>query len=276
VLFYDDSFLAIPIRELTDFATQWRERVGLPFCVYGVIPSYVQRDKLEVLTWAGLNRVRMGIQSGSDRILKFYRRPTPIPKIEHAAQVISEFAKYHINPSYDIIVDNPVETRQDVIDTLELVYRLARPFTLNIFSLRVIPNTVLEKQMSEAGIDIEEINQNYTSLRPTWANVLLYVLMLWRPPRKWFDRMLKRVRAYSEPQHDYNLLIALVRIPWLIQQGLRHMRFLEFSVITGAPGYILWRLGIVKLWSKLFARKLTMPSGKWAQAAATEAATDAA
>jgi len=276
VLFYDDSFLAIPIRELTDFATQWRERVGLPFCVYGVIPSYVQRDKLEVLTWAGLNRVRMGIQSGSDRILKFYRRPTPIPKIEHAAQVISEFAKYHINPSYDIIVDNPVETRQDVIDTLELVYRLARPFTLNIFSLRVIPNTVLEKQMSEAGIDIEEINQNYTSLRPTWANVLLYVLMLWRPPRKWFDRMLKRVRAYSEPQHDYDLLIALVRIPWLIQQGLRHMRFLEFSVITGAPGYILWRLGIVKLWSKLFARKLTMPSGKWAQAAATEAATDAA
>lgn len=276
VLFYDDSFLAIPIRELTEFATQWRERVGLPFCVYGVIPSYVQRDKLEVLTWAGLNRVRMGIQSGSDRILKFYRRPTPIPKIEHAARVISEFARYHINPSYDIIVDNPVETRQDVIDTLELVYRLARPFTLNIFSLRVIPNTVLEKQMSEAGIDIEEINQNYTSLRPTWANVLLYVLMLWRPPRKWFDRMLKRVRAYSEPQHDYNLLIALVRIPWLIQQGLRHMRFLEFSVITGAPGYILWRLGIVKLWSKLFARKLTMPSGKWAQAAATEAATDAA
>ena len=124
-------------------------------------------------------------------------------------------------------------------------------------------------------MDIEEINQNYTSLRPTWANVLLYILMLRRPPRKWFDRMLKKVRAYSEPQPEYNLLITLVRIPWLIQQGLRHMRFLEFSVITGAPGYILWRLGIVKLWSKLFARKLTMPTGKWAQAAA-EPATDAA
>ena len=259
VLFYDDSFMAIPLRELTEFATQWREKIGLPFCVYGVIPTYVQRDKLEVLTWAGMNRVRMGIQSGSDRILKFYRRPTPISKIESAAAALSEFAPYHINPSYDIIVDNPVETRQDVVDTLELVYRLARPFTLNIFSLRVIPNTTLEKQMEESGIDIEQINENYIALRPSWANVLLYVLMLWRPPRKWFDRMLKRVRAYSEPQPSYNFLIHLVRIPWLIQQGLRHLRFGEFSVITGYPGYVLWRIGALAALKKLFGRKLELP-----------------
>ena len=259
VLFYDDSFMAIPLRELTDFATQWREKIGLPFCVYGVIPTYVQRDKLEVLTWAGMNRVRMGIQSGSDRILKFYRRPTPISKIESAANALAEFAPYHINPSYDIIVDNPVETRQDVVDTLELVYRLARPFTLNIFSLRVIPNTTLESQMHEAGIDIEQINENYTALRPTWANVLLYVLMLWRPPRRLFDRWLKKVRAYNEPQPSTNVLIHLVRIPWLIQQGLRHLRFGEFSVITGYPGYVLWRIGALAALKKIFGRKLELP-----------------
>jgi len=54
-------------------------------------------------------------------------------RIEQAAAVLAEFAPYQINPSYDIIVDNPIETRQDVVDTLELVYRMARPFTLNIF-----------------------------------------------------------------------------------------------------------------------------------------------
>jgi radical SAM superfamily enzyme YgiQ (UPF0313 family) len=262
VLFHDDSFMAIPLTELTDFARRWREEVGLNFCVYGVIPSYVQADKLEVLTWAGMNRVRMGIQSGSQRILDFYRRPTPIARVERAAEDLAKFSRYHINPAYDIIVDNPVETRQDVIDTLELVYRLARPFTLNIFSLRVIPNTVLEKQMKENGIDLEQINANYTSLRPTFANVLLYILLVWRIPRSWFDRLLTRVRAFNEPQKSYPLLIFAVRIPWLIKQGLRHLRFGEFSVITGYSGFILWKTGLLGLWKKLFGRRIQVDPQK--------------
>lgn len=258
VLFHDDSFMAIPVRELTDFAVQWREKVDLPFCVYGVIPTYVQRDKMEVLTWAGMNRVRMGIQSGSERILKFYRRPTPVPRIEQAAATIAEFSRYHINPAYDIIVDNPVETRRDVIDTLELIYRLARPFTCNLFSLRVIPNTVLEKQMKEQGIDLDQINANYTALRPSFANVVLYILLIVRPPRWMFERMLRRIRAYSETQSAHPILICLVRIPWLLKQGMRHLRFLEFSVITGYSGYVLWRIGAITLWRKLALRKLEL------------------
>ena len=262
VLFHDDSFMAIPLPELTEFAKRWREEVGLNFCVYGVIPSYVQEDKLEVLTWAGMNRVRMGVQSGSQRILDFYRRPTPIARVERAAADLAKFSRYHINPAYDIIVDNPIETRQDVIDTLELIWRLARPFTLNIFSLRVIPNTVLEKQMQENGIDLEQINANYTSLRPTFANVLLYILLVSRIPRTWFDRLVPRVRAYSEPQKSHPILILLVRIPWLIKQGLRHLRFGEFSVITGYSGYILWKFGLLGVWKKFFGRRLKVDEAK--------------
>ncbi len=257
-MFFDDSFMAIPIRDLEQFAVKWREEVGITFSVYGVIPTYVQRDKFEVLTWAGMNRVRMGIQSGSERLLKFYKRPTPIAKVESAAAVIAEFSRYHINPSFDIIVDNPIETRQDVVDTLELLYRLARPFTLNIFSLRLIPNTVLETQMKEAGVDIERINSNYHVLRPTLANVTLYLLTMWRPPRPVFDRLLARVRAYGEPQASHPILLQLIRIPWLVIQGLRHLRFADFSLITGSPGFWLWRLGIISTWLKLCGPRMRL------------------
>lgn len=202
----------------------------------------------------------MGIQSGSESILKFYRRPTPIKRVEQAAATLAEFSHHQINPSYDIIVDNPIETRQDVIDTLELVYRLARPFTLNIFSLRVIPNTVLEKQMIEHGIDLDLINENYTAMRPTFANVLLCLLMTIRPPRWLLAKLLKNVRAYSEPQRSYPILLFMVRLPWLVGQALRHLRFMEFSVITGKFGYYLWRTGVLGFWRRKFIPKYDLES----------------
>ena len=136
VSFHDDSFMAIPYRELEEFAELWREELAIPFTVYGVIPNYVKKDKFEILTWAGMNRVRMGIQSGSQQILDFYRRATPPARILEAGEVIASFsAKNHVPPAYDIIVDNPIETRQDVIDTLVLLYEMAGPYTLFIYSL---------------------------------------------------------------------------------------------------------------------------------------------
>ena len=81
--------------------------------------------------------------------------------------------------------------------------------------------------------------------------------------------MLKRVRAYSEKQGSHPILIQLVRIPWLIKQGLRHLRFGEFSVITGYPGFVLWRIGALKLWLKLAVRRLELPPERFTEPAST-------
>src|SRR5258708_30019049 len=101
-----------------------------PFAVYGVIPNYVRQDKFELLSWAGMNRIRMGIQSGSKNMLDFYKRPTPPEKILKAGEAIAAFApKYHIPAAYDIIIDNPIETPDDVKSTPQLLYKIARPYT---------------------------------------------------------------------------------------------------------------------------------------------------
>jgi hypothetical protein len=193
----------------------------------------------------------MGIQSGSEHILEFYKRPSPPVKIKAAGEVMGRFApKYHLPPLYDIIVDNPVETRQDVIDTLELLYDMPRPFNLLIFSLKVIPNTDLERAMKERGIDLEEINSSYIVIPPRWANLMLYLLNIVRPPRWLWKLILRKVRASGETQTLYPRLGVVLRTGHLAKRALGHMRRMDFSITPGWVGYVCWRLGLVDLWWK--------------------------
>ena len=275
VSFHDDSFMAIPYKELAHFAELWHRDVKLPFAVYGVIPNYVKREKLEVLTWAGMNRIRMGIQTGSERILDFYKRPTPPKKIREAAAALAPFApKYHIPPAYDIITDNPIETREDVVATLELLYELARPFTLNVFSLKVIPNTAMDRMMKEQGIDLDEISANYRNIPPKWANMMLYLIAIWRPPRWLFERLLERARATTAPQPEYPRLNELLRIAYFAKRAQDHLRHMDFSTIQGPAGYVAWRSGLIAAWRK-FAPKYPRPEPP-APARPTETAAPAA
>jgi radical SAM superfamily enzyme YgiQ (UPF0313 family) len=260
VNFHDDSFMAIRLHALEEFAELWREQLGIPFAVYGVIPNYVNRDKFEVLTWAGMNRIRMGVQSGSREILKFYRRPTPIEKIEAGAEVIADFSpKYHIAPAYDIIMDNPLETRQDVVDTLELLYRFARPFTLLIYSLKVIPNTQLEKQMIEAGVDLDSIDANYSTIPARVANIMLYMITLFRPPRWLWEKMLARVDKSTARQQVYPKTAMFFRALYVARRAFSHLRFMDFSIIPGWMGYVFWRIGLVGFWQDHVVNKFPKP-----------------
>ena len=270
VNFQDDSFMAIPYPQLEEFAELWKAELDLPFAVYGVIPNYVKRDKFEILTWAGMNRIRMGIQSGSEHILEFYKRPSPPAKIRAAGEVIGSFApKYHLPPLYDIIVDNPIETRQDVIDTLELMYEMPRPFNPLIFSLKVIPNTELEKAMRERGIDLEEINSSYIVIPPRWANLMLYLLNVVRPPRWLWKLLLRGVRASGEPQRLYPRLGLVLRTLHLSKRAIGHMRRMDFSITPGWVGYWCWRVGLVDLWWRRMTPRLAKPPRpeKWGQPA---------
>ncbi len=167
--------------------------------------------------------------------------------------------KYHIPPAYDIIVDNPVETRQDVVDTLELLYKMPRPYILFIYALRVIPNTELAKQIVERGVDLDDISANYAVIPARAANLLLHVLALWRPPRWLFDRLLGHVESSAVPQKMYPRLGTALRTFYLGKRLFDHLRIMDFSMIPGWSGYVAWRLGIVKLWRKKFTPRPPRP-----------------
>ena len=241
VVFHDDSFMAIPKRVLSEFAARWKQDINLPFCALGVIPSFVREEKFNILVDAGMNRIRMGIQSGSDRILEFYERPNKPGLIESATSIIGKFKSKMIPPAYDIIVDNPVETKLDVQETLKLLYRIHRPFTLNVFSLRIIPNSRLAKQFAGLDHNPGDVALDFFAHQPTFANVMVHLLTFWKPPEKIFAIALKYCKPFKTKQPQFPFLLIVVRSLYLIARVYHHVRYKDFSLISGRASWFFWK-----------------------------------
>ena len=250
VSFQDDSFMAIPKVTLKEFAEKWKAEINIPFFVVGVIPSFVKKEKIEILVWGGMKRVRMGIQSGSDRVLEFYDRPNKPGLIPHATSVLAEYKEYMIPPDYDLIIDNPVETREDIADTLNLLYNLKRPFNLNVFALRAIPNTELANDLMRRGVDIEDIKTSYLIAAPTLANCMVYLLTVFRPPKRIFNYLLKYAKPFTEEQLHFPLVFFFSRALWMLKRAYYHVKFLDFSVFPGRVGWLFYHSGISKLFNR--------------------------
>ena len=263
IVFHDDSFLALPYAVLEQFCKLWKAEVKIPFAVLGIIPNYVREDKIALLLDAGMNRVRMGIQSGSERILEFYKRPTKLHRIKEAAKIINKFKKYMITPGYDIILENPIETPDDTRATLDLLYEMPRPYNPNVFALRIIPNTQLAKDFEEKGLDVPLIDQNYHSgFHRTLGNTLVFALAVWKMPR-WLYKILRdKTYPVQSKQPHYPILFKFFHTTYLVSRAVDYLRFLDFSLLPGKVGYFLWKFRIINFWQRFFLKHYQLPNKK--------------
>ena len=149
----DDCFLANDNDWIRQFSDQYRSRVRLPFFMR-TTPKHITREKITVLKKAGLSWVFMGLQSGSERINKeIYKRNVSNEEFSEATSVIKEA---DICCLYDIVLDNPYETEEDLLQTLELTLSIPKPFQFQLFSLCLYQGTELNRRAIEDGIDFED------------------------------------------------------------------------------------------------------------------------
>ena len=129
VMFYDDVFTIHP-RWLDEFLPRYKEEVGLPFWGY-TYPTTHDRELLDKLKDAGCVALTMGVQSGSERILKdYFNRPTKTPRVIEAAQEIVDAG---ITGFYDLISRVDFETVEDMEETFEFLLQF--PIDMNTFML---------------------------------------------------------------------------------------------------------------------------------------------
>ena len=228
--------------------------------VGGIIPNYVREDKISLLVDAGMNRVRMGIQSGSQDILDFYKRPTKIDRINKASKIFNNYKKYMIAPNYDIILENPIEKVEDTRATVDMLYEMPRPYTLNIYALRIIPNTAMAKDIKDRGVKVPPIDKNYfIDYHRTMGNCLVFILTFWKIPRWLYKIFLNKVYPVQTEQKYYPVLFRISRSIYYFKRSFDHIRFMDFSVLPGKVGYILWKFGIIKFWQHFICKRYHMP-----------------
>jgi len=117
VLFYDDVFTVNP-RWLKEFLPRYKEEIGLPFWCY-TYPTTHDLPLLQMLKDAGCISITMGVQSGSERILKeYYNRPT---KTERVLEAGREIVDAGMTGFFDLITMNEFDTIQDLEDTFNFM-----------------------------------------------------------------------------------------------------------------------------------------------------------
>jgi radical SAM superfamily enzyme YgiQ (UPF0313 family) len=176
VLFSDDSFFSAPMNWLREFARRYGQEVGLPFrCLAS--PLAITAEKLALLSGVGLRGLQIGVQSGSERTRRLYQREGSAEAVIRAGQILAQFIPPLDPPKYDIILDNPYETLEDLQDTIRLLMRIPPPYRVQPFSLVFIPGTDLHTRALKDGIIRDEQRQIYRKQFHVAGNIYFKLLL---------------------------------------------------------------------------------------------------
>jgi len=154
---------------LTVNKKEWFEQLGEHFKSRGIRLAWqcssrvdtVDGEKLQAMKDAGCRQIFFGIESGSQRILDYYRKDITVEKIVETFELCHRVG---VHPSASIMMGAPMETREDLEKTYELV-KIIKPFTWHVHVTTPICGSYLyEQALEDKRLNIEK---GYGGFAPT-------------------------------------------------------------------------------------------------------------
>ena len=265
VFFRDDTLFALPQGYTEEFTAAYRDRIGLPISSSGIIPTSVSERKVQLFVDAGLRYVKMGVQSGSQRVRQqIYERPESDKQVMEAARILNSHVDVLRDVRYLLITDNPWETEEDQVQSLRFISTFPRPCRFNVFSLMLFPGTKLYLRAKEEGLftDPQELyRKKMMTLNDTYFN---RILMLMRHvdigPR--LMKLLTWKRLYKSPGYQrlfHAFFMAFYGTTVLDRRRLSPPRFGQS--LLGTAYVIGLRLRTGTFWKRLRVRLATLLGG---------------
>jgi radical SAM superfamily enzyme YgiQ (UPF0313 family) len=153
LVFFVDEVFGVRLEWLRQFKEAYVRRIGLAFeCLSD--PRSITEEKMKLLKDAGVTELNIGIQAGSEKVRReLFDRHVSDKQI---LDTVALAKKHNVFARYDIIADNPFESRDDKRATLDLLMKLPRPFILNVYSLNHFPRTKLTELALEKKLIAED------------------------------------------------------------------------------------------------------------------------
>ena len=239
--FQDDTLFALSEKEIESFTRNYKKYVKLPFMVPGIQPSVFTEKKFEYLVGAGMLRARMGIQTGSKRSLVLYNRKQNNEMVINVSRQLQKFSKKLTMPNYDLILDNPWETKEDVLETISLLGKLAAPFSLNLFSLSFFPGTSLQAKAINENIISENTKlDHYLNYKPTYLNLVIALFGLFKVPQ-WFLKILLSKRLVNT-KRSFPTIHRIIFNLILYRRGIYSLATRDYSMFPPRLQLLLCRV----------------------------------
>ena len=230
----NDEIFGYDAAWLGQFCKRYKSEIDLAFHC-DIHPSYVTDEKIATLSRLGLKTISMGLQSCSENIRKnIFGRNTPDKMLLDAGKI---FKKYGIFPSYDLILDNPLETEDDLNNTIKFIMTMPRPYRLNMYSLQYHPNTQLTNSFLEKGLitaadidgnSLKGFTQWHVNLRSSNPDV----------NKLFFHRLLAMLAAFIRfSGKDPSKVIAPVPL-WMVKFIYKHPIFRKHQFLTAWAAYL--------------------------------------
>ena len=149
----DDTFFAKNYDEIKDYADRYKREINKPFCIL-ISPWTYSEDKVKMLVDAGMDRLILGIQSGSENTkYNIFNRRVSNERVLGITRSLNKFKG--MLPYYDFIGMNPFEIRQDLLDTIQFIKKLSPPFFIFSNNLAYYPGTEIRERVLKAGLSTE-------------------------------------------------------------------------------------------------------------------------
>jgi radical SAM superfamily enzyme YgiQ (UPF0313 family) len=160
--FWDDSFMARKMEDFETFKNLYNRKIDLPFFAL-IEPMAFSFKRIEILKESGLTSLQIGIQSGSERLNReVYNRRVSNKDVVRMAHQLSALG---IRVIYDIIFNNPYETRDDLSQTIQLLLQLPQPFSLQGFNLIFYPGAeITERALNDGYISLKSESNDFSTI----------------------------------------------------------------------------------------------------------------